>query len=179
MAILKNKFEERSYPSSLVVEQFDRAKQEERRNLVIGERKYKRKNNGKVNFILTQNQTNPPLHKWLRDSKKQLEREDAAKAIGDRLQISYKLPRNLQNIVGGCNSQVKGGSKPPPDAGCSKCGECRVLCPKINETKYFISKATTKRYPIRQQITCTIDWVIYFGTCLKCKGYCENKALKP
>ena len=99
---LKEKFEKRNYPTELIAEQFGKAKQEERKDLIFGERKNRRKNKGKVNFIFTYNQTNPPFHMWLRKGKKQLERNDAAKAIGNRIQISYKQPRNLQKIAGGC-----------------------------------------------------------------------------
>ena len=113
---------------------------------------------------------------WLRDCQKQLERNDAAKAIGKRIQISYKQPRNLQKIAGGCKNVVEGGSRPPPDAGCFKCGQCRVLCPKLNETTHFTSTATQKRYPIRQNVTCKSDWVVYLGTCLKCKGQYVGKS---
>ena len=170
---LKEKFEKRNYPTELIAEQFGKAKQEERKDLIFGERKNRKKNKGKVNFIFTYNQTNPPIHMWLREGKKQLERNDAAKAIGNRIQISYKQPRNLQKIAGGCKV---GGSKPPPNAGCFKCGKCRVLCPKLNEAKFFTSTATQKRYPIRQNVTCDSDWVVYLGTCLKCKGQYVGKS---
>ena len=68
------------------------------------------------------------------------------------------------------------GCKPPPDAGCYKCGQCRVLCPKLNEARFFTSTATQKSYPIRQKVTCKSDWVIYLGTCLKCKGQYVGKS---
>ena len=176
LAKLKEKFERRNYPSDLIVKQFERAKQEDRNNLIFEERKNKKKKNGKVNFIFTYNQTNPPIHIWLRECQKQLERNDTAKAIGKRIQISYKQPRNLQKIAGGCKNVGGGGSRPPPDAGCFKCGQCRVLCPKLNETTHFTSTATQKRYPIRQNVTCKSDWVIYLGTCLKCKGQYVGKS---
>ena len=161
MEKLKEKFERRNYPSDLIVEQFERAKQEDRKNLIFEERKNKKKANGKVNFIFTYNQTNPPIHMWL---------------IGKRIQISYKQPRNLQKIAGGCRDVGGGGSRPPPDAGCFKCGQCRVLCPKLNQTTHFTSTATQKRYPIRQHVTCKSDWVVYLGTCLKCKGQYVGKS---
>ena len=173
---LKNKFEERHYPTDLINEQFGRAKQEERKNLIFGERKNNRKKNGKVNFIFTYNQTNPPIHMWLRECRKQLERNYEAKAIGSKIQISYKQPKNLQKIAGGCKNGVEGGSRPPPDAGCFKCGKCRVFCPKLEETKFFTSTATKKRYPIKQKVSCTSDWVIYLGTCSKCKGQYVGKS---
>ena len=115
MTNLKEKFENRNYPSELVAEQFERAKQEDRKNLIFGERKNKKKkNNGKLNFNFTYNQANPPIHMWLRECKKQLERNDEAKAIGKRIQLSYKQPRNLQKIAGGAKNGVKVGGQTTP-----------------------------------------------------------------
>ena len=176
LAKLENKFETRNYPTDLIVEQFGRAKQEDRKNLIFGDRKNKKKNNGKVYFIFTHNQSNPPIHMWLRDCKRQLERNDEAKLIGKKIQISFKQPRNLQRIVGGCKTGEEGGHRPSPNPGCFKCGQCRVLCPKLNVTKVFTSTAIQKRYPIRQNVTCKSDWVIYLGTCLKCKGQYVGKS---
>ena len=68
----KEKFERRIYPSDLIVEQFERGKQEDRKNLIFEERKNKKKANGKVNFIFTYNQTNPPIHMWLRECQNNL-----------------------------------------------------------------------------------------------------------
>ena len=138
-------------------------------------RKNKNKNNGKVNFIFTYNQANPPIHSWLRDCRKHLERNDDAKLIGHNIQISYRQPRNLQKIVGGLKEGDR-GRKTPPDAGCFKCGRCRVLCPKLNETKFFKSTATQKKYTIKQHVNCKSDWVIYLGTCLRCKGQYVGKS---
>ena len=63
-----------------------------------------------------------------------------------------------------------------PNPGCTKCGRCKVLCPKINETKSFTSTATKKKYTIRQNVNCESEWVIYLGTCLKCKGQYVGKS---
>jgi hypothetical protein len=72
--------------------------------------------------------------------------------------------------------ELEGGSRPPPDAGCFKCRKCRFLCPKLEETKFFTSTATKKRNPIKQKVSCTSDWVIYLGTCAKCKGQYVGKS---
>ena len=44
------------------------------------------------------------------------------------------------------------------------------------ETNVFKSTATQKQYTIKQSVNCKSDWVIYLGTCLKCKGQYVGKS---
>ena len=152
--------------------------QNERKEL-INKKRNKKGTDGKVRLVFTHNSANPPLHQWLRDSKKHLEKNDLAKDIGRRVQICSKQPPNLQRIVGGCKDGLGDGSSAVPDPGCFKCKKCRVLCPKLQETKYFKSTATQKQYTIRDHVTCTSDWVVYLGTCLKCRGQYVGKSKTP
>ena len=152
--------------------------QNERKEL-INKKRNKKGTDGKVRLVFTHNSANPPLHQWLRDSKKHLEKNDLPKDIGRRVQICSKQPPNLQRIVGGCKDGLGDGSSAVPDPGCFKCKKCRVLCPKLQETKYFKSTATQKQYTIRDHVTCTSDWVVYLGTCLKCRGQYVGKSKTP
>ena len=171
---LRIKFEDRNYPVELIREQFERAGKKDRNSLVHQQRKRKGKDN-KVRLIITHNQTNPPIHSWVRQCKQVLVRNDKAKYIGSRIQIGSKQPKNLQRLVGG----DKGDSKyeaPPHDAGCKKCNRCRVACPKIQETKYFQSTNTQKKYKIKQKVDCDSDFVVYLVTCKKCHGQYVGKS---
>ena len=70
-----------------------------------------------------------------------------------------------------------GGQKTPsPDAGCTKCTKCRVVCPILEETKTFKSTNTGKVYKIKEKVSCANDWVIYLITCKKCKGQYVGKS---
>ena len=126
--------------------------------------------------MLTYNETNPPIHKWVRTSKKLLEKNEKAKELGDTIQLCTRQPKNLQALVGGFKNEASGPTEVPPDAGCVKCGKCRVVCPVLNEGNTFKSTATGKTYKIRQKITCFSDWVIYLITCKKCKGQYVGKS---
>ena len=110
--------------------------------------------------MFTHNQANPPLHKWMRECKHLLARNEKAREIGDRIQISTRQPKNLQRIVGGFKGQTGGGQDTSPDAGCFKCNRCKVSCPVMIESKVFQSTSTGKEYRIRQRV----DWVIYLST---------------
>ena len=117
-----------------------------------------------------------PLHKWIRECKPIL-KSQKAKAIGEKIQIGYKQPRNLQRLVGGYRVGSGGDQNSiPPDAGCKKCKKCKVACPILEETKTFRSTNTGKVYKIKQSVTCTSAWVIYLSTCKKCKGQYVGKS---
>ena len=139
---LKTKFQERNYPEQIIEKQFSKAKSKERKTLIFQKRKPKGKGEKKVRFIFTHNSANPPIHKWVREAKKHLERNEQAKELGKKIQIASKQPPNLQRIVGGCKTGTKRGAEPTPNPGCFKCDRCRVLCPKIKEAKYFTSTGT-------------------------------------
>ena len=125
--------------------------------------------------MLTYNKSNPPIHKWVRAGKKLLEKSEQAKALGEAIQICTKQPKNLQALVGGCKNEPR-GAETPPDAGCVKCGKCKVVCPVLKESKTFTSTATKKTYKIQQKISCGSDWVIYLITCKKCSGQYVGKS---
>lgn len=176
---LKSKFEERKYPTDLLEKQFDRAKSNDRKKLIFQNRKKKNQKDEKIRLMVTHNLTNPPLHKWIRDCKYLLARNEKAKAMGERIQICTRQPKNLQRLVGGFRGEPRVGQKMPPDAGCYKCNRCKVSCPIINESKVFQSTSTGKTYRIRQKLDCTSAWVIYLSTCKKCKGQYVGKSKNP
>ena len=126
--------------------------------------------------MFTHNQGNPPLHKWMRDCKYLLARNEKAKDMGERIQICTKQPKNLQRLAGGFKGEPRGTQNMPPDAGCHKCKGCRVSCPVMNESTHFQSTSTGGRYRIRQRVDCNSAWVIYLSTCRKCKGQYVGKS---
>ena len=65
---------------------------------------------------------------------------------------------------------------PPQNVGCFKCNRCKVACPKIQESKFFTSTNTQKRYKIKQNLNCDSDFLIYLVTCRKCHGQYVGKS---
>ena len=92
---------------------------------------------------------------------------------------SNKQPPNLQRIVGGLKDRPGTGNGAVPNPGCFKSNKPCVVCPKLNDTKYFKSTATQKQYSIMDSVTCNSDWLVYLGTCLKCKGQYVGKSKTP
>ena len=107
------KFIDRKYPTDLVEQQFQKARKRERNSLIFQERKKKEGDEKKVRLIFTHNRGNPPLHKWIRESKKLLVTA-RGRNFGKNSQIAYKQPRNLKKIVSGFSgTEMEGGKKYP------------------------------------------------------------------
>ena len=138
---LRCKFLERHYPPQIIDHNFEKAKQKNRRQLIFQPRKNKGGDN-KIRLIFTHNQSNPPLHKWMREAKKTLVRNPKAKELGEKIQIATKQPKNIQKIVRRSN-KGEGGQPVPPDAGCRKCGKCHA-CPIVKEGNKLYSTNTNK-----------------------------------
>ena len=94
--------------------------------------------------MFTHGAANPAIYIWVREAKKMLARNDQAKAVGDRIQICSRQPKNLLAIAGGAGDGPRWIKKPPIDAGCYKCNHCKVSCLILNETNKFRSTNTDK-----------------------------------
>ena len=127
---LENKFRQRNYPENVIRKQVSRAESISRTNLIQRERKEKVKNDKKVRLIFTHNESNPPLHIWLRESKKLLTTPEA-KEIAQNMQIVSKQPKNLKHKITGLKkkntSHLLEASNNP---GCFKCNklELKLKC---------------------------------------------------
>ena len=171
---MKEKLIERSYPEQLIEKNFDKARKRNRKDLINQPRRQKKKDD-KVRMITTYNEGNPPFHQWIREGKKLLERNEKAKEMGNRIQLSTRQPKNLRRMVSASNF-VEGGPDPPTQRGCFKCNKCRVACPILKEGNRFISTNTGKSYMIEHHLTCDSSWVVYLGTCKGCKGQYVGKS---
>ena len=173
---LKSKLQDRNYPSELITKQFNKAKSKSRKSLIYQRRKEKSTEDDRIRLIFTHNQDNPPIYKWLREGKRLLARNEKAKSMGDKFQVGWKQPKNLQRIAGGERGGSKSHQGPPLEKGCFKCGKCRVACPVLKEAKTFQSTNTGRKYNIKERLDCTSDYVIYLITCQKCRGQYIGKS---
>ena len=109
---------------------------------------------------------------WLREAKKCLLKNDKAKQMGENMQICFSQPNNLKRIA----TQKTKSKSTESEAGCRKCCKCRVSCPILKEGNHFRSTNTKRTYPIKQQLSCDSDYVIYLSTCKKCGGQYVGKS---
>ena len=171
---LKDKLVDRHYPEKLIKEKFAKAKKRSRHDLIHQPRRGGKRDN-KVRLIFTHNGGNPPLHKWLRDAKKCLVKNEKAKALGNNIQICFSQPKNLQRLI----TQRKGQHSLVENPGCFKCGKCTVSCPVLKEGASFSSSNTGRSYKIRHHVDCNSSYVIYLATCKKCGGQYVGKSQTP
>ena len=87
-----------------------------------------------------------------------------------------KQPKNVQSIARSHNKPEEIGPPKSQNPGCFKCNKCKVACPILKEGTHFTSRNTQKTYRIKQNVTCTDDFVIYLATCKKCGGYYVGKS---
>ena len=133
--------------------------------------------NDKVRCIFTYNEGNPPLHLWLRQAKKCLVKNEKAKALGDKMQITFRQPKNLKKIAAGLPKVGEGDSTVNP--GCHKCGKKCHACKILSEGRSFKSTNTGKKYTIKQGVTCDSSFIVYLETCRKCEGQYIGKSTQP
>ena len=128
-----------------------------------------------MRLIFTHNKSNPPLHRWIRESKKVLLKNDEAKELGDKIQVGWRQPRNLKNTVCGLKKGAPKKASKSNNPGTFKCGKCHA-CPIIKEGQDFCSTNTSKAYKIKHHMTCTSSFVVYLATCKNCGGQYVGKS---
>ena len=94
--------------------------------------------------------------------------------MGSKMQITYRQPKNLKKLVTGL--PVVGVNDVVANPGCYKCGKNCHVCPKLVESRAFVSKNTGRTYKIKQEVTCTSSFVIYLASCKKCGGQYVGKS---
>ena len=172
---LKSKLLARNYPEELIESKFKKAKSYSRHSLIHKNRKQGGDKEKKVRMIFTYNKGNPPLHKWVREAKKFLLKDEKARDLGQQFQICYKQPRNLRSMV----TNVRKPTTVVENPGCRKCGSCSVSCPVLVEGSKFTSTNTKKTYSIQKKLDCNSSFVIYLSTCKRCKGQYVGKSTTP
>ena len=172
LASLQKRLLDRNYPQNVIDTQFSKAKKFNKKNL-INQPKRSKNGDSKVRLIFTQNSGGPPLHKWIRECQKLLVKNDEAKEMCKKLQVAYRQPKNLQQIV--CGPDKKACNTTPEVVGCFKCNNCRVSCPVLTEGENFRSSNTGRTYKIKQFVNCNSKNVIYLATCKKCRGQYVGK----
>ena len=123
---LKSKLLDRKYPEEVLKKQIKRAKRMDRKSQIYKNKPSNLADN-KVRLIFTYNQNNPPIHKWIKQSRKYLDRNEKAKELGKNIQIAYRQPQNIKKLVGGPSGCWSEGMVSEKDPGCSKCAKkCHV-----------------------------------------------------
>ena len=122
-----------------------------RKDLIFKKRKNRENKRLVGACFFTYNEKNPPLKKFFKDSRHILDLDPRTKKIADQVRFVSTQSKNLQKQLTSSKQKDLTQVKRPEidkNAGCFKCGRCRVACPKIKEEKCFESTVTGRSYKI-------------------------------
>ena len=185
---LKEKLENRGYPSEIIREEFNRALLLERADLLkpkvyphggaltpIGTGRLK----FRPTFILTFHPSGPNLRKWLREAFPILQSDKKLKEIYTTPpSVVYRQPANLRQTLicstfremafRDCSDREEqdtpGSYRHNHPARGRKC----ETCPRMKEGKTFTSTFTGRTYKMWNNFTCKSSYVVYLITCSRC-----------
>ena len=78
-------------------------------------------------------------------------------------------------MVAGLPREVENENNP----GCFKYGKNCHACKILSEGRSFKCTNTGKSYTVKQNISCDSKFIVYLGTCKKCRGEYIAKSTQP
>lgn len=122
--------------------------------------------------ISTYNAKNPPYSKWFRELRHILDKDPHNKKIANNVMFVTRQSKNLLRALTSSKVTSEKTRQNPTfeqGAGSKKCSGCHA-CPKVQQTKFFKSTNTKRKYQIRQKISCRTSFLIYLVFCSNCGG---------
>ena len=87
-----------------------------------------------------------------------------------RIMIGFRRHKNLKEILSPAAFPTNKNKQVVLDTGCKNCNKkCYVCRDFLQENSTITSLATGIKYKIKESLSCKGDWVVYCGTCLKCR----------
>ena len=170
--ILQKKFSEykgylieRGYAPDFIQEQFDKANEFSRHELLTSCKR--KKKSSKFPLVVDYNPILPKLGDIIRKHLPLLHSSTRLKKLFPDSSIfpAYRRSKSLHDLL----------KKPKKEeafreSGCFKCNRVRCdLCHNyLREGSHFTSAVTGKSYPINAKVSCTSVNVVYLATCVKC-----------
>ncbi|XP_056408622.1 uncharacterized protein LOC130313384 isoform X3 [Hyla sarda] len=167
-AILTERFLQRGYSRRSLKKAYQKAQHVHREDLLQGRKKVTNKQSDNVRFISTYNCRWEQMRSCIQKNWAILQTDSlVAATLPPRVQMTARRSRNLRDMLVRshyiANTPNLFGSK-GPRVGCYPCGSCRA-CTNIQRATDFLSADGSRRYQIRQYISCTSTFVIYYATC--------------
>ena len=152
---LREKFLQQDYPLNLINEEYTKALQISRMDLLFNDsRKKKRKVISPL--IITFNPGNPPIKRWIQEEIKVLHEDPTLKRIFPKIDVVTRQAENIGQSV------IKSRHFKLHNKNC-------VTCLRIDDEKTkFTSSRTGRTYKITRHYTCESSHVIYLARCCLC-----------
>ena len=171
---LREKFLEQDYPLNLINEEYAKALQISRKDLLFNDNR-KRKRKVIAPLIITFNPGNPPMKKWIGDEIKILHEDPNLKKIFQKIDVVTRKAENIgQKVIQSRHwkfdrPQNINRPPPPPPGNFKLHSKNCVTCLRIeNEKTSFTSSKTGRQYKITRHYTCESTHVIYLAQCTLC-----------
>ena len=168
---LREKFLQQDYPLNLINEEYTKALQISRMDLLFNDsRKKKRKVISPL--IITFNPGNPPIKRWIQEEIKVLHEDPTLKKIFPKIDVVTRQAENIgQSVIKSRHwkfSKPQNTNRPPPPLpGNFKLHNKNcVTCLRIDDEKTkFTSSRTGRAYKITRHYICESSHVIYLAWC--------------
>uniref|UniRef100_A0A8C5WH29 Reverse transcriptase domain-containing protein n=1 Tax=Leptobrachium leishanense TaxID=445787 RepID=A0A8C5WH29_9ANUR len=168
---LREMFRSKGYPNRCLKRAYKKALSSDRKQLLI--RKKKIMQEKQIRFIATFDNGWDEIKNICQKYWPILQLdENISKVISKSASFTARRSTNLKDILVHSHFSINEStthwltSKP----GIRRCGHCKV-CPFVDNSEFFKSTITEKRYPIKETITCRTMKVIYLITCVCKKQY--------
>ena len=171
---LREKFLQQDYPLNLINEEYTKALQISRMDLLFNDsRKKKRKVISPL--IITFNPGNPPIKRWIQEEIKVLHEDPTLKKIFPKIDVVTRQAENIgQSVIKSrhwkfSKPQNTNRPPPPPPGNFKLHNKNCVTCLRIDDEKTkFTSSRTGRAYKITRHYTCESSHVIYLARCCLC-----------
>ncbi len=163
-------YERRGYPTKDLVEAREKARNQDREQLLIPKRKQKKKESDRIPLLVTYNPGNPNFQAILDRHWHLLQLCNNKEAFSEKAMVAYRRPKNFsdQLVRAKCStSQTERPKQNPNMHPCKTPWNCK-FCPKKDRQKCFRSTMTGRTYT-RPAYTCNTRNVVYLITCNLCK----------
>ena len=177
---LREKFLLQEYPEKLIDEQFQKALQINRKDLLFGQNPNKKKKRVICPLVITFNTSNPPLAGWINEELKVLHQSPKMKQLVPYVSTVTRQSKNISHIVvrsrhwgrGNVNQMTPQRYNPPPPGNFKLHNSKCMVCKRMEDgRKKFSSSKTGRQYTISRHYTCQSKYIVYLITCL----LCDNK----
>ena len=182
---LREKFLQQEYPLIVINEQYEKALEVDRLDLVFKSPALRKNSKKKViaPLILTYNPGNPPVRTWINEGLEYLHSDDEVKKILPHIYVVFRQDRNVKNRIMKNryrSNSVKDCPNNLPPAGNFKlhANRCKV-CERMEDGKQkWKSNKTKREYKITRHYTCQTTFCIYLATCELCQAQYVGQTIR-
>ena len=170
---LREKFLDQGYPLKLVNEEYARALQVDRLDLLFGQKKT-RKRQIIAPLVITYSPANPPFRKWIQEELHILHSDSKLKKILPKIDVVTRQGKNIAKKVIRSRHWKSENAQPsipylPPGNFKLHNKNC-VTCTRMEDgKKAFTSSRTNREYKITRHYTCESSHLVYLVKCDLCK----------